>query len=108
MYQSASIFVTLHTYAADALQNIHFVEDRDADQPPTKASKPEKPTRRCQRNNDVCGIARDLFPAVQPSRQTSFTTTTTTDDSDAEDQDIIMRDFVAIDNSDSESEDVDV
>ena len=55
------------------------------------------------RNNDVSGIADDLFPAIMRRSDTSFTTVAT-GDSDVERQDINMQDFVAIDDSESEEE----
>ena len=58
------------------------------------------------RNNDVAGIADDLFPAMMGRPQTSFTTTTGTEDSDFDGQDINMQDFIEIDGSDSDSDGV--
>ena len=55
------------------------------------------------RNNDISGIADDMFPAMMMHSQTSFTTTTTTD-SDTERQDINMQDFIDMNDSDSDSE----
>jgi len=56
------------------------------------------------RNNDISGIAEDLFPAVMVPRQNSFNTTTT-DDSDTEAQDVNMQDFLDLQDSDSDSDD---
>lgn len=56
------------------------------------------------RNNDVAGIADDMFPAMMVQSQSSITTMTTTEDSDADRQDINMQDFIDLNDSDSDSE----
>lgn len=56
------------------------------------------------RNNDVAGIADDLFPTMM-APQASSITTATTDDSDTDLQDINMQDFIDMDDSDSSDSD---
>lgn len=55
------------------------------------------------RNNDSSGIAENLFPAMLPRRNTSFTTAT--DDSEDEVNDINMQDFVDFYGPESDSDD---
>ena len=56
------------------------------------------------RNNDVSGIAGDLFPGVASRPKASFASSSTFDDSDAEMQEVNMQDFLDIDDSGSESD----
>jgi len=56
------------------------------------------------RNNDVSGIAADMFPAVLPRAATVATSTVVDDDSEADIEDIDMQEFLDIEDSGSESD----
>ena len=57
------------------------------------------------RNNDVAGIADNLFPAMMDGPHPSFTAaTTTTEDSDNDQLDINMQEFIDMDGSGSDSD----
>lgn len=56
------------------------------------------------RNNDVSGIAEDLFPAVMRRSDTLLTTTTSTEDSEIEHPDVNMQDFLEIHDSGSDTD----
>ena len=58
------------------------------------------------RNNDVNGIADDIYPAMLPTRA-SFVSTDSNETGDNEIQDVDMSDFIALDYSESDEEDDD-
>lgn len=56
------------------------------------------------RNNDMSGIAGDLFPTLRNRPHTSFASISMTEDSEAELQDINMQDFIDLDDDESDSD----